>query len=71
MRELAGQYPRYGYRKIRIFLKRQRQVLSPERTYRLWRQAGFASAETPAAAAHRHGPPPSTGADGDQSRLSV
>jgi len=41
MRALAGQYPRYGYRKIRIFLARQGHVLSPERTYRLWRQAGL------------------------------
>jgi putative transposase len=41
MRELAGQYPRYGYRKIRIFLKRQGHVLSPERTYRLWRHAAL------------------------------
>jgi putative transposase len=41
MRELAGQYPRYGYRRIRIFLKRAGHVMSPERTYRLWRQAGL------------------------------
>jgi len=41
MRELAGQYPRYGYRKIRIFLARQGHAMSPERTYRLWRQAGL------------------------------
>ena len=41
MRELAGQYPRYGYRKIRIFLARRGHGLSPERTYRLWRQAGL------------------------------
>ena len=41
MRELAGQYPRYGYRKIRIFLGRQGHALSAERTYRLWRQAGL------------------------------
>ena len=41
MRELAGQYPRYGYRKIRIFLARRGHALSPERTYRLWRQAGL------------------------------
>jgi putative transposase len=41
MRELAGLYPRYGYRKIRIFLDRQGHALSPERTYRLWRQAGL------------------------------
>jgi putative transposase len=41
MRALAGQYPRYGYRKIRVFLARQGYALSPERTYRLWRQAGL------------------------------
>ena len=41
MRDLAAQYPRYGYRKIRIFLARRGAALSPERTYRLWRQAGL------------------------------
>ena len=41
MRELAAQYPRYGYRKIRVFLARRGHGLSPERTYRLWRQAGL------------------------------
>ena len=41
MRTLAGQYPRYGYRKIRIFLSRQGHTMSAERTYRLWRQAGL------------------------------
>jgi putative transposase len=41
MRKLAGQYPRYGYRKIRIFLARQGHVMSAERTYRLWRDAGL------------------------------
>ena len=41
MRALAGQYPRYGYRKIRIFLGRQGHAMSAERTYRLWRQAGL------------------------------
>jgi len=41
MRDLAGQYPRYGYRKIRIFLARQGHAMSAERTYRLWRQAGL------------------------------
>ena len=38
MRALAGQYPRYGYRTIRIFLDRQGHVMSADRTYRLWRQ---------------------------------
>jgi putative transposase len=41
MRTLAGQYPRYGYRTIRIFLDRQGHVMSADRTYRLWRQAGL------------------------------
>ena len=41
MRELAAQYPRYGYRKIRIFLERRGLTMSAERTYRLWRQTGL------------------------------
>ena len=41
MRELAGQYPRYGYRKIRICLARRGPTMRAERTYRLWRQAGL------------------------------
>ena len=41
MRTLAAQYPRYGYRRIQIFLHRQGHRLSPERTYRLWRQGAL------------------------------
>jgi putative transposase len=41
MRTLAGQYPRYGYRKVRIFLARQGHAMSADRAYRLWRQAGL------------------------------
>jgi putative transposase len=41
MRTLAGLYPRYGYRTIRIFLDRQGHVMSADRTYRLWRQEGL------------------------------
>ena len=41
MRELALQYPRYGYRRIRIFLGREGHVLSPKRTHRIWRAAGL------------------------------
>ena len=40
MRRLAAQYPPYGYRRIRIFLKREGHAMSPDRTHRLWRQAG-------------------------------
>jgi putative transposase len=41
MRRLSAQYPRYGYRRIRIFLKREGHAMSPDRTHRLWRQAGL------------------------------
>jgi putative transposase len=39
MRELAAQYPRYGYRRIRIFLRRGGHQMSADRAHRLWRQA--------------------------------
>jgi putative transposase len=39
MRELAAQYPRYGYRRVRIFLGREGHVMSPARAHRLWRRA--------------------------------
>lgn len=39
MRELAAQYPRYGYRRIRIFLRRAGHPMSADRAHRLWRQA--------------------------------
>ncbi len=39
MRELAAQYPRYGYRRIRIFLGRDGHKMSVDRAHRLWRVA--------------------------------
>jgi putative transposase len=41
MRALAAQYPRYGYRRIRIFLGRDGHRMSPGRACRLWRLAGL------------------------------
>ena len=41
MRDLARQYPRYGYRRIQVFLARQGCEMSADRAYRLWRQAGL------------------------------
>src|SRR5450631_3499079 len=41
MRELAAQYPRYGYRRIQVFLERRGQVLSADRVHRIWRDAGL------------------------------
>jgi len=41
MRELAAQYPRYGYRRIAIFLGRDGHTMSFGRAYRLWRAAGL------------------------------
>lgn len=37
MRELATRYPRYGYRRIRIFLAREGHRMSVARVHRLWR----------------------------------
>jgi putative transposase len=37
MRALAAQYPRYGYRRVRIFLARDGHPMSADRAHRLWR----------------------------------
>jgi putative transposase len=39
MIELSAQYPRYGYRRVRIFLGRDGHKMSPGRAHRLWRAA--------------------------------
>jgi putative transposase len=39
MAALSAQYPRYGYRRIRIFLGRDGHTMSVGRAYRLWRGA--------------------------------
>jgi putative transposase len=41
MRRIAQQYPRYGYRRIRIFLRREGLPMSTNRTHRLWKLAGL------------------------------
>ena len=41
MKELSRQYPRCGYRRIRIFLGRDGHRMSPGRAHRLWRMAGL------------------------------
>lgn len=41
MRELSSQYPRFGYRRIRVFLARRGHAMSADRAHRLWRQAGL------------------------------
>jgi len=41
MRELAAQYPRYGYRRIQVFLARRGHRMSPDRAHRLWRLHGL------------------------------
>jgi putative transposase len=41
MRELSARYPRFGYRRIRIYLEREGHAMGMERAHRLWRQAGL------------------------------
>lgn len=38
---LSAQYPRYGYRRIHVFLERQGHRMSIDRAWRLWRNAGL------------------------------
>lgn len=41
MKELAAQYPRYGYRRIAVFLARDGHVMSDGRMQRLWTANGL------------------------------
>lgn len=41
MRELAAQYPRYGYRRIQVFLERRGHAMGADRPHRLWRLHGL------------------------------
>ena len=41
MRTLSSQYPRYGYRRVHVFLHRRGLVMSHNRVYRLWTQDGL------------------------------
>jgi putative transposase len=38
---LSAQYPRYGYRRIHVFLERQGHRMSIDRAWRLWQKGGF------------------------------
>jgi putative transposase len=39
MRRLSAQYPRFGYRRIQVFLEREGHRMSADRAHRIWRQA--------------------------------
>jgi putative transposase len=41
MHELSAQYPRFGYRRIGVYLERAGHVMSWDRTHRLWKRAGL------------------------------
>lgn len=41
LRELAGQHPRYGYRRIAVLLRRQGWRINRKRVQRLWREEGL------------------------------
>ena len=43
MRRIAATYPRYGYRRVRIFLRREGHLMGLQRAHRLWRVAGLQS----------------------------
>lgn len=41
MRELSAQYPRFGYRRILVFLERRGHLMGPDRAHRIWSQGGL------------------------------
>lgn len=41
MRRLSARYPRYGYRRIRVFLRREGTAVSVSRAHRLWQKHGL------------------------------
>lgn len=41
MHELSAQYPRFGYRRIGVYLERAGHIMSWDRTHRLWKLAGL------------------------------
>lgn len=41
MCEVSARYPRYGYRRIRVFLGRLGLAMSPSRCHRIWHKAGL------------------------------
>ena len=41
MRQLAQQYPRYGYRMVQLLLAKQGTRMSVDRAHRLWKTAGL------------------------------
>ena len=67
MRELAAQYPRYGYRRIQVFLGRRGHVMSADRTHRLWRLHGLqVPRKRPRRRVAAHRPRPLAPPDADQ-----
>ncbi|MNX84276.1 hypothetical protein D3C86_1160680 [compost metagenome] len=57
MKVLSAQYPRYGYRRIRVFLHQSGFERSWSRTHRLWRRASLLVPPKTAAQARRLGAP--------------
>jgi len=41
MRDLSAQYPRFGYRRIQVFLARRGHTMSADRAYRIRKKAGL------------------------------
>jgi len=41
MTGLAGLYPRYGYRRIQVFMEHLGHIMGPDRAFRLWGKAGL------------------------------
>ena len=71
MRELAGQYPRYGYRKIRIFLRTPGTPDECRTDLSTVAPGGPASAASAPAAASGHSSPSAAASDREESRVGL
>jgi len=71
MKLLWAQYPRYGYRRIRIFLQRQGHQLGWHRTHRLWSRGWAAAAASATTPAHRQQPTAPVARTSRQRRLGL
>ena len=41
MKQLSDQFPRFGYRRILVFMEQLRHAMGPDKALRLWRKAGL------------------------------
>ena len=65
---LSAQYPRFGYRRIHVFMERQGFLMGHGQVWRLWRKANM---QVPCLAGGGRSPTAAAAADGTRSGLGL